>query len=256
MTPPRPHHGERWAFFLDVDGTLIEIAETPTAVSVPPGIVELLRRLHAGAGGAVALVSGRRIAELDRLFAPLILPAAGLHGAERRRADGRVVRAGPPPRTLDPARRELGAFAARAPGVLLEDKGSALALHVRGAPERETEARRLVEAVARTLDGAYRVQPGKMVVELKPAGAGKDVVVDAFLAEPPFAGRRPVFCGDDATDEDGFHAVNARDGVSVRVANEPRPATEARWSVESVPALRQWLEGVAEVLRPGGGEGD
>jgi trehalose 6-phosphate phosphatase len=230
-----------WAYFLDVDGTLLEIAAAPEAVQVPPGLVRDLQRLQHATNGALALLSGRRIADLDRLFQPLKLAAAGVHGLERRRADEIVESATPVGavaalRELQPS---LAEFVAEHPGLRLEDKGVSLALHYRQAPEFESAVHNFAERIAAPYADHLRLLPGKMVIELKPHGADKGRAIAEFMAEPPFAGRRPVFIGDDVTDEDGFLAVNALGGLSLRVGDERPSAAHAR--LPSVESCRAWL---------------
>lgn len=234
-SPPDPQAD--WAWFLDVDGTLIHIAPTPSAISMPVWLPGLLTRLSERHGGALAVVSGRTLDNLGQLLAPFAGPAAGLHGIERRSPDGRVTRPAPDP-ALDQIRRRLHADIAPWQGVLLEDKGLGVALHYRNAPEREDECRRLAEAVVAAHSG-FRLLSGKMVFELKPRGYDKGGALRAFMAEPPFAGRVPVFVGDDVTDEFGFEAANQMGGVSVLVG-EPR-ATAARFRLPHVDACRAWL---------------
>lgn len=236
----RPSHdvGGAPAFFLDVDGTLLDIAEAPDRVHVPPRVVDVLARLAGAFGGAVALVSGRPIADLDRLLAPLRLPCAGLHGAERRDAAG-ALRLHRVDGALDAARAALASFCDAHPGTLLEDKGAALALHYRLAPAVEAEARRAVERVLGALGPAFALQQGKCVLEIKPAGASKARAIADFIAEAPFAGRVPVFAGDDVTDEDGFRVVNRLGGLSVRVGAVGRTAATA--ALGSVGEVLEWL---------------
>ena len=184
-TPPPPAPG--WALFLDVDGTLIEIADHPAAVRVEPRVIGVLTALTRATDGAVALVSGRPVAALDRLFAPLVLPAAGLHGLERRNAAGSwAARAARSP-TVDKFAAAFETFVAAHPGTLVEDKGLTIALHYRLAPDAEGAARALADRLAAESGGAFRVQHGKMVAELRPQGPDKGAVVAAFMAEPPFA---------------------------------------------------------------------
>jgi trehalose-phosphatase len=166
----------RWCLFLDVDGTLLEIAPTPDAVRVEPSLKELLLRVQQALGGAVALVSGRSLATLDELFAPVHWPAAGLHGLERRDAVGVVHSSGPAGPGLADARVALSSLAERSPGTLLEDKGTSLALHYRAVPELEAVLRREMRDIAAPLGGDYHVLEGKRVLELKPASVTKDVV--------------------------------------------------------------------------------
>ena len=236
------------ALFIDIDGTLLEIAPRPELVRVPPELPSLLARLAAQRGGALALVSGRRIADIDRLFHPWHGAAAGVHGAERRRTDGTLSIAGDSPRdrdaaaALDRLRPALRQFVQNAPGVLLEDKGETVALHYRQAPEREGELRALAERLVRYESEWLRLIAGKMVFELQPRHRGKDGAIAAFMDEAPFRGRAPVFLGDDTTDEDGFAEVNRRGGLSIR-AGPPSAATAARYSLPSVPAVLDWLKG-------------
>lgn len=235
--PPRPD----WAFFLDVDGTLLEIAATPEAVRAEAELLGTLDALRRASGGALALLSGRRIADLDRIFWPLTLPAAGVHGLERRRADGssETISAAP----MDELREPLAAFASRNSGLRLEDKGLALALHYRGAPQLEDAVRAFARSLAERSSGAFRLLEGKMVVEFHARRSDKGRAIEAFMAEPPFCGRRPVFAGDDVTDEDGFHAVTRLGGVALHVGEER--ASAAQWRLPSVVALRAWLQAAA-----------
>ena len=191
-------------------------------------------------GGAVALVSGRAIADLDSLFAPLTLPSAGLHGFEHRGAAG-AYRRRPAPSTaaLESARGSMLYLARQHPGLRVEDKGFALALHYRDAPQLEqTALAAMLEIAARTRE-ELELQRGKMVVELRPAGATKARAVAAFLAEAPFRGRMPIFIGDDLTDEPAFELVNRLGGLSA-VVNAARPSA-ALTRLTDVAAVRGWL---------------
>ena len=181
-----------------------------------------MRAAREALQGAIALVSGREIAALDALFAPQRWPAAGLHGLERRDAAGCLHLQAIEGRRLDPARESLRDVVARAPGALLEDKGHALALHYRNAPEREPELRRAMQGVAAGLAPDFTVLEGKCVLELKPSAATKADAVREFLREAPFAGRRPIYVGDDVTDLDGFAAVEQAGGLSVAVGDRVR----------------------------------
>jgi trehalose 6-phosphate phosphatase len=234
-----PPWRDDWALFLDVDGTLLEIAATPSAVSVPQRAIDLLSRLHDTLAGALALVSGRPIADLDRLFAPLRLPVAGAHGAERRDAAG-LLHSRDYGAALAPARNVLARWAAAHPGVLLEDKGVALALHYRRAPELEAAARDLMAAALVAVGPAFRLQDGKKVVEIAVETASKGLAIAQFMAEAPFVGRLPVFVGDDLTDEDGFAMVNRLGGHSVAVG--VNRATKARWHLHGDQQVLAWLE--------------
>ncbi len=239
-----PKWRDDWALFLDVDGTLLEIAPIPAAVRVPKRAIGVLASLHPRLDGAIALVTGRRIADLDALFAPLRLPAAGVHGAERRDAVGNVTVAERGAR-LAPARRVLAAWQAAHAGTVLEDKGAALALHYRATPEWEVEARRAVIEALAALGPDFHLQEGKKVLEIKANATGKGSAIETFMEEPPFRGRCPVFIGDDLTDEDGFDAVNRLGGHSIAVGLDNRP-TRARWRLRDEQDVLSWLERGAE----------
>lgn len=244
---PLPEAGDLWALFLDVDGTLIAIAATPEQARPEPQLLPLLQRLGRANDGALAVISGRSLASIDRLFAPLRLPAAGLHGWERRETNGTVVKRAPPEAILDRLRPRLAAYAAARPGLLLEDKGTGFALHYRLAPERGPALRRFARRLVRQQPD-LRLLEGRKVAELQPQGANKGEAILAFLAQAPFAGRRPVFVGDDTTDEDGFAAVNAAGGLSLRVEDAEtrgRGSSAAQFQVAGVPALHRWLEALA-----------
>jgi trehalose 6-phosphate phosphatase len=244
-TAAAPDAGPDWALFLDVDGTLIDLAETPDAVRVPPRLPDLLTRLRDALGGGLALVSGRPVAVLDRFFYPARLAAIGLHGAEwRARPEEPVIRdpvAPPPPE----ARAALEAFAAANPGVVVEDKGVSLALHFRRAPQVADRAVAAARAAALPVEG-YSVLPGKMMVEIKPAHVNKGAALRRAMARPPFAGRVAVFAGDDLTDEDGFAAVNQLRGHSIKVGGADPSA--ARYRLPDVAAVHAWLEDSARRL--------
>lgn len=235
--------GGEWCLFLDVDGTLLEIAPTPDAVVVDDSLKDLLVHTRHALNGAVALVSGRGIAVLDELFAPHRFAAAGLHGLERRDASGALHMA---PFDIDPAfeaaREALTGVVDAMPGVLLEDKKASLAVHFRAVPQHEPALRRLVQAIADGLGPRYHVLEGKRVLELKPAIATKADAIRAFLAEPPFIGRRPVFVGDDITDLDGFAAVEALGGLSVAVGDR----VDAQLRVASPRDVRALLSDLSE----------
>lgn len=244
MTPP-PLDPDA-ALFLDVDGTLLEIAPRPELVKVPEGLAELLIRSAEQRGGALAVISGRRIDDFDRYLRPWRGAAAGIHGAERRDAAGRMVAGADSADDRNAAaalarlRPRLRALEKELPGILVEDKGRTLAVHYRQAPDREAEVRAIVENLLRPEVGALRLIDGKMVLELKPLHHDKGRAIAAFMAEPPFRGRLPVFVGDDTTDEDGFAEVNRRGGLSVRVG-PAGAATQAVHMLPSVGAVLDWL---------------
>src|SRR6185312_16331734 len=237
LSPVKRAAGEM-AYFLDIDGTLIDFGDSPARTRLAAAHRRLLQRLRRRAGGAVAIVSGRSIADIDRIFRTSQWPAAGQHGAERRDARGRHSRVAPANHSLGRVRAALADAVARHPGLLLEDKGHSIALHYRRAPRLGAYAHRLIRAQLPLLGGAYCVQRGKRVVELNPAGRDKGAAVLAFMREPPFRGRTPVFVGDDLTDEYGFETVNALGGVSVKVG---RGATTAAMRVRDVRSVWDWI---------------
>ncbi|MFN8570637.1 MAG: trehalose-phosphatase [Gemmatimonadaceae bacterium] len=239
-----PTPSPAWAHFLDLDGTLVEIASTPSKVHPDHQLLQLIERLHAESHGALALITGRSIADIDRLFPEMRLPVAGQHGIERRDAGGRISRHPHPTHALDAARRELLAVSQRFPQLLLEDKGLTLALHYRGAPQLGGFVHRVMRGLQLQLGATYSMQSGKRVVELKPTGKDKGIAVLEFMSEAPFHGRTPMFIGDDATDEYGFAMINRLDGYSVKVGSG---RTVARWRLADVKAVRGWL---AQALMP------
>ena len=247
-SPPAP--SVAWAYFLDVDGTLIDLADTPDAVHIDAALFELIARLHRASGGAVALISGRAIADLQKRLGTLRLPLAGQHGLERRDAAGRRWTQATPPAAKSAIKRALAPVLARHPGLLLEDKGLTLALHYRRAPQLAAYALRLMDGLAASAGAGLELQRGKCVAEIKPAGTDKGTALAAFLAQPPFKGRRPVFIGDDRNDERGFAAVNKLKGISIKVG---KGASCARFRLRDVAAVRLWLgdalKGDAATLR-------
>ncbi len=239
-----PEPTDNWALFLDVDGTLIEIADAPDDVTVDPAMIDVLARLDRRFDGALALVSGRALATIDRLFQPLRLTAAGLHGLERRTPGGEIEKSNGAADRLGQVRAEMADFAAGDARLLVEDKGLTVALHYRRAPDRADEVLGLADRLAAGSGGTLVPQRGKMVIEFRPPGPHKGDIVDRFMAEKPFAGRIPVFIGDDVTDEDGFAAVNRLGGHSIRVG--PEEATRARMRIDSVAELCRWLASLAD----------
>jgi len=227
------------ALFLDVDGTLLEIAATPAAVRVPAALRNTLQLAAKRENGALAFISGRTITEIDRLFAPLVFPAAGQHGVEVRDSNGNVARPFIDAGQLDSARELLTQLVTHYRGLLLEDKGSALAVHFRQAPQHERATMEVMGGLADQLRDKFVLRDGKCVLELTPRGYSKRGAIEAFMRDPPFAGRTPVFIGDDVTDEDGFEAVNALGGYSVRVGD--LAATAAKFRFSSVSTVVAWL---------------
>ena len=239
QTPPLPSLA--WCLFLDVDGTLIEFTDTPLETQADSKIKALLAEVAERLGGALALVSGRSIEYLDALFEPLRLPVAGLHGVQRRGATGVVHGPGDTDAQLDLPRRAIKALVAANPGTSLEDKGRTIAIHYRLSPRSEHILRDSLAIIAAPLGTRYHIQDGNMVLEIKPSGYTKATAIAAFLAEPPFSGRMPVFVGDDLTDQDGFRVVEEKGGISIAVGNRVR----GQYNVENAAAVRQWLQGIA-----------
>jgi trehalose 6-phosphate phosphatase len=235
--------GRRLALFLDLDGTLVEIADTPETVRIDVRLRQWLAALRCALDGALALVSGRAITDIDRLIGMPDLAIAGLHGLERRDVAGCVHRAAVV--GLEDARERLVAFAGRWPGVRVEDKGATIALHYRQAPDAEAKARALVQEIVTDRTDLMALQ-GKMVVEIKPHHSDKGAAIAAFMAEPPFQGRVPVFAGDDVTDEDGFAVVNSLGGHSIRIGGGT--PSQAQRRLPDVKAMHAWLERAAVML--------
>ena len=234
------------AFFFDFDGTLVELAPTPDGVLVRPDMLALLTELRRATQGAVAVVSGRGIDSIDSFLGMRDLPVAGLHGAERRDANGDTQRVGFDDERLLHMEKVLADLVRSHPGLLLEIKGAAVALHYRNAPESEPAAREATTRLVGEFADAYVLQPGKMVYEIKPKDVDKGRALRAFLDEPPFAGRLPVFAGDDLTDEKGFAVVNEQRGLSIKVGGGD---TIAQTRVDSVDALLGWLASLVAAMR-------
>jgi trehalose 6-phosphate phosphatase len=232
--PPTPY-----SLFLDVDGTLIDIAPRPDAVVVPDGLKQNLAGLAEQLGGALALVSGRTIADLDRLFDPLRLRASGVHGAEMRQLPGGTVESSAGamlPQTIIAALHDL---AKGHPGTLVENKRYSAAIHYRAVPAAgPVLGQHLKDLLARLPVDDLRILPGHMVFEVKRAGFDKGRAVGAFLRLPPFIGRTPIFVGDDVTDEPGFDAVQAAGGMAYAVGEARRGASPVFGSPSQV---RAWI---------------
>lgn len=244
---PQPEAGALWALFLDVDGCIVEFRERPEDVIIPETLLVTLTALKAELGGAIAIVSGRTLEQLDHLFAPLQLPSAGQYGIERRSADGHLHRAPLPQKSLlDEVHRECYALLPQYPGLKLEDKGWSIALHYRAAPQLAEPIAREAARIVAPFGGVFEAQPGAMVQEIMPATSSKGGALHAFLREQPFMARLPVFLGDDHADESAFAAVNALGGISigVGVARE----THARYHLPDPAAAREWLACVQQAL--------
>ncbi|MEN2674783.1 trehalose-phosphatase [Herbaspirillum huttiense] len=220
----RPYDVAADALFLDFDGTLVDLAPQPEEIVVPPELITLLQRIQQESDGALAIVSGRPLDQLDFFLAPLRLPAAGVHGAERRTADGRILQQPVP--DVHHLRERLLPLVESHPGLHLELKRGALALHYRHAAHLE---QRCVETMMDALrhEPGFTLLHGKMVVEAKPH-INKGDAVAAFLHEAPFRGRRPVFIGDDVTDEAGFAIAQGEvfGGFGIKIGAGPSQALQ------------------------------
>lgn len=245
IAPPRIADA---ALFLDFDGTLVDLAPRPDAVRVPPGTIARLERLADRLDGALAIVSGRPIAEIDAFLAPARFTVGGLHGLEWREDGSLAAQALAPPPSIAVVRGRIEVAFAFADGILVEDKGSAIAVHYRSAPEREAEVRAAVIAAAGAFDDLSLIL-GKMVVEVKPRAASKATVVERFLTLTRFSGRTPVFVGDDATDEDGMRAAIAAGGYGVKVGEGD---SVAGFRLATVADVHAWLDDLPPA-RPGAG---
>ena len=226
------------ALLLDVDGTLIEIAATPQAVRVPPSLKHTLSRLRDALDGALCLVSGRPIADLDNLFAPLQVAIVGGHGAEIRTSPTGEI-AGAAAGLSQELREQLLAIATETPGLIAEEKGHSVALHYRLVPEQETTVRARIDATCERWAGdTVEVLPGKSVFEIKPRTFNKGVAIRTIMQDSPFQGRRPVFLGDDVTDESAFRVMPEFNGLGFSVGRT-LPGTQGFFATPR--EVRHWL---------------
>jgi trehalose 6-phosphate phosphatase len=235
-----PSPSPDWALFLDIDGTLIDIAPSPFQVEVPSSLPALLENLVRALAGAVALVTGRSLADMDRLFGPLSATVVGQHGAEIRRPGGRTETLHQPANgPLQQLLPRLENFIAERSGLLIEDKGHTIAVHYRLAPQFRKELYRFLIEITAGLDAEIAIVAGKRVFELKPAGISKGKAVEYLMQSGPFSGRTPVFIGDDTTDEDGFAAVKAAHGHAIRVGGGRESL--ATWQIPDPDSVRRFL---------------
>ena len=223
------------ALFLDFDGTLVDIAPQPEEVVVPSSLVATLSALQEYLGGALAVISGRPISQIDSFLAPLRLPAAGVHGTERRGPDGEITLLSTHP--LQQVEDAAQALALQYPALRVENKRGSIALHYRQAPELEALCLDAMQSAVEQSPGLTLLH-GKMVVEAKPGGASKGHAIEAFLREAPFAGRTPLFVGDDITDEVGFATVQNLGGLGIKVG---AGSTTAWQRLDSPEAMRREL---------------
>jgi trehalose 6-phosphate phosphatase len=236
LPPPPPLDPDRHALFLDFDGTLVDFAPAPEKIVLRPGTVALLERLSRMLGGALAVVTGRRIADLDRHLAPLVLPASGVHGQEIRSATGETEWI-PPPAEIEEARRRLSHAVRPGDPLLFEDKEAALVLHFRNYPDQRERAEALAREAVAGLD-PLRVVAGHGVFEINESGVTKARAIRILAARPPFAGRVAVAVGDDRTDEDAIEATQSIGGFGVKVGSG---ATTAYYRLADIDAVHAWL---------------
>jgi trehalose 6-phosphate phosphatase len=234
-----PRSPDGWAFFLDIDGTLVDIAPTPEGVVVPPSLPPTIAGLWKRTGGALALLTGRSVPMVDQILAPYYLPVGAIHGTLIRHVTDTPFDETPHP-GLPEIRWALRRFLDAHPAALLEDKGSAVAIHFRQDPGLAAKAELAVRDAVAPFAGELAVQPGKMVFEIKPVGSDKGTALETFMASPPFAGRRPIAIGDDVTDESMFRAAVAAGGVALRVG-APRGETAAITAFADAADVRDWL---------------
>ncbi|ALN72513.1 trehalose-phosphatase [Aureimonas sp. AU20] len=237
MNLPPPIDPARHALFIDFDGTLVDLVDDPSKVVLSPEAVRRLGEIQDACQGAFAVVSGRRIVDLDHFLRPLRFAAAGVHGLERRDGPGEPVVPLAGPEGLDPLRVALSAGVVEEPRLRLEDKKTALVVHYRGHPELQEAAIRLVSAAVDEQLG-FAVMKGDNIVEVHLAGMDKGKAIEALMAHAPFQGRVPIYLGDDTTDEFGFYAVRKLGGISVKVGEG---ATEAEYRLASVDSVHRWL---------------
>jgi trehalose 6-phosphate phosphatase len=232
------------AILLDIDGTLLDLAPTPHDVRVPSTLRRTLERLQQCTGGALALVSGRSLADIDLIFKPLKLSAVGGHGAEiRNSANGSTDRSGAMPLD-DELKQRFTNIARLDPEIIIEDKDYSIAIHYRLAPDKKRAIEDAINAVIADLPpGWVEVLPGKAVVEIKKLGFNKGTAIRELMSHPPFAGRRPVFVGDDTTDETAFAVMPEFDGLAVSVG---RMVAGVGKRFETPSDVRRWLERIAK----------
>lgn len=242
---------EEHALFFDVDGTLLDIASAPEAVVVPPALLRAVEHLSRRLSGALALVTGRDIGFIERRFPHYSGPVAALHGAELRHASGAVERVAP--EAAFHAARDFVHAAAEAGGLLAEDKGAAIALHYRAAPQKAALARDIAERAQRLAGPGWAVQPGKMVFELRPSAGDKGVALSRLMGEAPFTGRVPFAFGDDLTDQPMLAAAAEFGGAGVAVGDAIGGTHGARFA--SPAALRAWLYALADMTNDKKNEG-
>ena len=243
-SPPLPRSGERWAIFLDIDGTLVGFRDDPALVTLDASVLDLIGRIRDRHEGAIGILSGRSLEQVDALLDPLCLPSGALHGLELRDPSGALSLRRPSPGVAAAVDAQVQRALPGLRGVALERKsGINFALHFRTAPHQGLAAGLVAEDIARASSGEYEVQPGDGVVELKPAGSNKGLAMQSLMAHATFRGRRPVVVGDDLTDEQAFAAASDMGGFGVVVGM--RTPTSAAYRLPDPHAVHAWLARLA-----------
>jgi trehalose 6-phosphate phosphatase len=230
-----------WALFIDIDGTLLDMAPTPDAVVVPPGLVQTLSHLTGSFGGALALVTGRRVSDADRFFAPLRLVTSGVHGTEARTqpCGDTAMLAAPVPEGLLGAVKDIARVS---PGILLEVKGAGVAVHYRHAPELRPVVELELERLVGRWEG-FALRTGRRVLDVIPKAHSKGTGLGALMLLPAFRGRRPIMIGDDLADETAMREAQRHGGIGLRVAGEH--FSRERADFDSAAGVRSWLSVLA-----------
>lgn len=234
----------KFAIFTDFDGTLVEIAETPDSVDVPVALPDQIERALRELDSAFAVITGREIIDIDKFLSPLVLPVAGAHGSQRRKADGSLETL--PPEIItgaDAIAENLEPLLEANPDLIIERKDGAVALHYRQAPELERACQIAMEEAVHA-DSRFELVPGKMVIEARPRGLSKGTALRAFMQEAPFAGRTPIFIGDDTTDEDAFIAAQELGGIGIKLG---AGKTAAKMRIANIASVHALIQGLGEI---------